>query len=66
MKSVNKLKSKIYYQLMGEDLLDVADEMEIDTDKITDEDLKFVADKMSEGIEWWSACYTAWRMWEDK
>jgi len=66
MSQVEALKDKVYLSLVGEDLLEIAKEMEINIDKITDEDLEYVADKLSDGLEWWNICREAWMIWEER
>ena len=66
MKKIDELKEKVYFQLVGEDLLEEANEAGIDIKNITESDLEFVADKMSDGLDWWNACQEAWKIWKER
>ena len=66
MKKIDELKEKVYFQLVGEDILEEAKEAEVDIENITESDLEFVADKMSDGLDWWNACWEAWRIWQER
>ena len=66
MRKIDELKEKVYFQLVGEDLLGEAEEAEVDIENITESDLEFVADKMSDGLDWWNACREAWRIWKER
>jgi len=66
MKKIDELKEKVYFQLVGEDLLEEANEAGIDIKNITESDLEFVADKMSDGLDWSNACHEAWFIWKER
>jgi len=66
MKKIDELKEKSYFQLVGEDILEVAEEANIDLENITESDLEYVADKMSDGLDWWNACREAWEIWKER
>ena len=66
MKKIDELKKKSYFQLVGEDILEVAEEANIDLENITESDLEYVADKMSDGLDWSNACDEAWRIWKER
>ena len=66
MKKIDELKEKSYFQLVGEDILEVAEEANIDLENITESDLEYVADKMSDGLDWWNACRESWEIWKER
>ena len=66
MRKIDELKEKVYFQLVGEDILEEAKEAEVDIENITESDLEYVADKMSDGLDWWTACREAWLIWKER
>jgi len=66
MNELKKIFDIDYFAITGEDIIETAIEMGIKEEEIKPEDVEWVANKMTDGMDWWTPCRLAWEIWKEK